>query len=94
MIEQSRFPLGATIHDTASFYNPSDLKTDPASITLLVTKGDGTTFTWTYGGVGSIVRDAAGDYHADFVADVTGLWKAKWDDGELSTTRSFHVYTP
>lgn len=50
---------------------------DPSSVKVTVRKPDGTSTTSEYGVDAALVRDAAGVYHLDFVADTKGTWWAK-----------------
>ena len=63
---------GTTI--TAEFRNGSDVLTDPTTITFQIRRGEDAIEEYVYGTDAEVVRDAAGQYHLDYVLPAEGRW--------------------
>jgi hypothetical protein len=55
----------------------STVAVDPANVEFKFTYGDGTQVTWTYGGLGAIIRRKQGVYEASYLLTVPGTWYVK-----------------
>jgi hypothetical protein len=64
--------VGDVVVISVSFYNELRVLTNPTSVTLSITKPDGTVLT------PSPTNDSAGRYHYDQAADQSGLWRYVW----------------
>ncbi len=71
------YTLGQVVHLTASFA-VSGTATDPGTVSLITRDPGGAEITYTYGGVGTIVRDSTGNYHQDVTPDKSGTWGYRW----------------
>lgn len=72
------YQKGDLVRISGVFKDVAGTLIDPGTVTLKVTKPDGTTTTYTYGGSPAVVKDSTGNYHVDASADQTGRWLYTW----------------
>jgi hypothetical protein len=72
---------GANVRFSVVFRDPTTgAVVDPTTVVFKIRRPDtGAVTTWTYLVVGSIVRDSAGNYHADYTCDFPGEWYYRWE---------------
>ena len=73
-----RVAKGSLPRVSAEFYSAAGVLTDPTTLYLYVKEPDGIITQYTYLVDLIIVRDAAGQYHADVPVDKNGIWRFKW----------------
>lgn len=75
------FNKGDTRRIAGAFTNAADTATNPDSVTLRVTKPDGTARVVTYnaGSPTEVVQASTGNYYYDLVLDQVGEWFYQWE---------------
>lgn len=71
------YDLGDRVVVEGSF-TVNDIAADPTATTLTVHEPDGTETVYTYGVGATVVRDSAGEFHANLDPDLVGLWQYRW----------------
>lgn len=91
---------GTATLTTCTFTDPAGATTDPTTVTLKWSGGDGVITTWTYA-AGQIQRVSAGVYQATISTDTSqglpGGWTVEWEGtGTCAAVgvSSFTVETP
>lgn len=74
-----QYVLGESARLEGAFYNASDptVLTDPSTITLIVTKPDSSTDTFTFAG-GQLTKLAVGIYYRDYVPATKGVYSFRF----------------
>lgn len=72
--------IGDQVRISGVFTNAAGTATDPTTVTLKLLRPDGTVTTLVYLTDVELVRDSAGNYHADVipVAGENGIWWFRW----------------
>jgi ABC-type transport system substrate-binding protein len=75
------YPSGSNVRFSVIFREPTtNAVVDPSTVRFKIRRPDtGAITTWTYLVVGSIVRDSAGNYHADYTCDFPGEWPYRFE---------------
>ena len=67
------YPAGSSVRLKGSFYNASDVLTDPTTVVLAVKDPAGTTTSYTYA-LGTVTKSATGIYYRDVTMATAGKW--------------------
>ena len=71
---QHEYDLGDSVRLVGQFRNSVGEAVDPDAIYCKVKAPDGSVTTLTYNADAALVKDSAGNYHADVDADAAGRW--------------------
>ena len=76
--------------------NEAGSPADPALLKLYIKKGSGATTSYTYGVDSEIVKDSVGNYHADILLDVAGVWYYTWagEEGVIFAEQDTFIVEP
>jgi len=86
------YDIGQAVRCDVLFQTTAGVDTDPTTVTFTIRDPSGNETTYTYPPAGTIVRDAAGDYHADITIDEAGLWYYSWAGSGVLIARSEHGF--
>lgn len=90
------YPLGRVVRLSSVVRNQSDVVADPTSLTVDITRPDGTVISKTWPTDGDVVQSSTGNFLIDIVANVRGAWRYRWSTASSFTTASedveFRVY--
>lgn len=86
------FVYGQKVRLSVEFRDASAALYNPATILLQYQNPNGVTTTLTYGVTAGFLKDADGQYHADIVCSVAGVWYYRGDstDGVVDE-RAFEI---
>lgn len=59
---------------TTAILDADGAPVDPAQVSLIVREPDGTSTTYTVGGLNALAKESTGRYYADVTLDAAGLW--------------------
>lgn len=88
------FDIGDLVRASAAFSDSAGTAIDPTAVYLKYVTPAGVTTTLTYGVDVELVRDSAGNYHADISATDDGAWHYRWystGSGQASEEHWFRV---
>lgn len=88
------FDIGDLVRASAAFTDSAGTAIDPTAVYLKYVTPAGVTTTLTYGVDVALVRDSAGNYHADISATDDGDWHYRWystGSGQASEEHWFRV---
>ncbi len=88
------FDIGDLVRVSAAFTDSAGMAIDPTAVYVKYRTPAGTTTTLTYGVDAALVRDSAGNYHADISATDDGDWHYRWystGSGQASEEHWFRV---
>lgn len=74
-----RFIVGDTLQLYLTVATLAGVATDPAGLTLRVKAPSGAVTVYVYGTAAEVIRDGAGDFHADIPATAAGIWAWRWE---------------
>ena len=86
MQSPGRIYPGTSLRRTVDFVDSSCDAVDPDTVTFMLYSPCGTITSYVYGTDSEVQRSAAGSYYADFVPDVAGRWKLRWETTGTGTT--------
>lgn len=73
------FDVGDVVRLAGNFQNQSGTDVDPGVVTVKVKNPIGAVTAYVYGTDAEVIRDSAGNYHADIAADKEGVWFYRWE---------------
>lgn len=73
------FVIGEVVRLSVKATDLAGQAADPGSITLKVKPGIGAVVSYAYGQAVEVVRDGAGQYHADIALTSAGQWAYRWE---------------
>lgn len=88
---------GNEVRVSVAFTDPAGIAVDPAAVLFKYEDPSANVATLTYPADAALVKDSAGNYHADIDCNEVGLWFWEWqgtganqatDDGNFSVTES------
>jgi len=79
------FDVGDTVRLRARFTDESGNPVDPSSVSLRVRRPNGETIT------PAVTRESAGNYRADVVVDMPGVWHYRWEASGGAEEGAFFV---
>lgn len=79
MITPGKYAPGTTMALTAAFAGSDGDPSDPTVVVFKTVSPYGTIKSYTYGTDGNVSKSSTGNYAAYFVADCSGLWRARWE---------------
>lgn len=71
--------IGSAVKIGVEIYNDLDLLADPTALRLKLRDPSSTVTNYVYGVAAEIVKDAAGQYHANVVMTAAGTWTYRWE---------------
>lgn len=77
--------VGQQVRVWARFVDADGDVVDPTVIMLKYATPAGETTTLTYGENVAVVREATGEYYAEFVATQPGAWRYRWESSGAIT---------
>jgi len=76
--------------DWEAFLDKLNQAADPTTVTITVTKPDGTVTTYAYNGTPALTRESIGRYWVDVALDQPGTWKWTFTGtGNVATSQTY-----
>jgi hypothetical protein len=72
------YQKGDLVRVSGVFKDLTDVVQDPDTVSLKVTKTDGTQTIYVFNGSPAVTRDSTGNYHVDVSVDQVGRWFYTW----------------
>jgi len=79
------YHVGQQVRVWVRFVSYEGDATDPTVVMLKYVSPAGSPTTLTYDEDLSVVRDAEGEYYAEFIANVPGTWRYRWESSGAIT---------
>lgn len=70
------YDVGDVVHLTSEF-TQNDVPFDPSTVSLKVTRPDGTQASYSYAG-STVTKDSTGNYHVDIAITMRGTYRYRW----------------
>lgn len=95
----NEYTQGNVVRFSASFTDPynGDAAVDPTTVKFTIKDPTGHSVTYIYGTHAEVVKDSAGNYHADIAIPLSGYYEYYWhsegefqaaDDGTVLSTKA------
>lgn len=86
---------GTRVRVSVVFTDVNGASVDPTTVRVKWRAPGGAATTWTYGTDAEVVRDSAGNYHADLdTSTAPGIWRYRWEStgaGQAAAESQFTV---